>query len=360
MKILMISEGNITYDGRLIELYNSIKTFADITLVSIADSESDRLDVNHNIIKKRYGKFKKLFYVVKSLKIAQKTEFDVLFIDNTEACIGGLAIIKYLKPKKIILDSRELYLKGDCMSWKMKVLTFFERRVIKKADIHICANKYRAELMKKIYRLKNLPITFENIRLISELPEVDYKYSEQFNRKGITRILSTGGLSKDRAWPIINAMKKLGENYELYILGKASEDELNKAKQIIQDMNLDNVFIVGKKRRSIMRYFIQKCDIGVVYYSGKNMNEKLCASGKIYEYMQEMKPFIGPKLLPIEDLCKEYGIGECEEDLAEAILKIKNNYQFYQKNVEKYMTEIDVKKNNYKLAQQIKNYLYVD
>ncbi|MBU8915094.1 hypothetical protein BGM25_03420 [Bacillus sp. FJAT-29953] len=357
MKILMVSEGNITYNGRLIELYNAAKKVGDVTLVTIADSENDRLDVNHHIIKRQNNKFKKIIYLIKTFIIAQKSKFDILFIDNTEACMVGLAIIKLLNPKKVILDSRELYLKGEKMSWKMNVLCYFERKVIRLADIHICANKYRADLMKEIYKLSKTPIVFENIRMITEQPEVDNNYSKQLDKENVTRIISTGGLSQGRALPIIKAMSDLGDEFELYILGSGSELELNNAKKLINELKLKNVYLVGRTRRSVMRHFIQKCDIGVVYYGGKNTNEKLCASGKVYEYMQEYKPFIGPNLLPLNDLCDKYMVGECDDSLSKAILKVNRNYNAYQKNVENFIEQIDVDMNNNQLSKNIKYYL---
>jgi hypothetical protein len=360
MKILMLSEGNISYNGRLIELHNVMKKIGDVTLISLANSEDDRVDANHYIIKKRKGKLKKLAYMIKSFMIARNVNFEVLFIDNTEACMIGLGLIICLKPQKIVLDSRELYLKEEKMSWKMRLLCFFERKVIRRADVHICANKYRANLMKKIYGLAKEPLVFENIRMIVEPPEVDYNYSEQIEKPGVIRIISTGGLIRSRALPIIEAMAALREGYELYILGGGSEVERQEARQIINAMNLKNVFLIGQARRSVMRYYIQKCDIGVVYYHGGNMNEKLCSSGKVYEYMQERKPFVGPKLLPLEDLCKHYGVGDCDASLASAILKVKNNYQEYQNNIDKYMSTIDVDLNNSKLSQEIKGCLNND
>ncbi|MBS6503241.1 MAG: hypothetical protein KH415_16745 [Clostridium sp.] len=357
MKTLMLSEGNIIYNGRLVELYNAMKKIGNVTLISISDSSNDKIDSSHYVIKKRKSRFKKLIYMYESLKKAYITEFDILFIDNLEACTIGLLIMKFLKPSKVILDSRELYLKEEPKSWKMRILTFFERRVIKKADIHICANKYRAELMSRIYNLKKMPIVFENIRIINEVPEVDKQYSLQLEKNDVTRIISTGGLFLNRALPIVNAMSELGEGYELYILGRGSDFEINEMKKTINSLKLNNIFFIGPKKRSIMRYFIQKCDIGIVYYSGKNVNERLCASGKLYEYMQEDIPFVANKLIPLEDLCNEYGVGVCESSLAEAILKVKDNYKKYQMNVKKFMKKVDVDENNYKLSEDIKKRL---
>lgn len=359
VKTLLISEGNVTYDGRLIELFNVMKSIGDTTIITLADSENDLIAENHYILKRRYTKLKRLVYAIEGYQIAKRLEFNTLFIDNTSACFLGYFIMKFIKPKKVILDLRELHLKDEIRGWKSRVIHYFEQKVMQNANVVICANNYRADVMKNEYVLSKLPIVFENIRIIKEMPETDPQYEKQLEKKGITRIISTGGLHRDRARPIIEAMKALGKDYELYILGGGSQTDVEQITQQIQDLNLRNVYLIGKRRRSVMRNFIQKCDIGVVYYSGINMNEKLCACGKLYEYMQESKPFVGANLLPLVELCNTYGVGECSDNLADAIVKVKEKYFDYQRNVNIYINQVSVEANNQGLVENIKKQLEI-
>lgn len=353
MNILLLSESNIKYDGRLIELYKVSKMLGNAYLITVGNNDTETVDKNHIIIKERKNFFKKIIYFYHFFKATKRVNYDVLFLDNTSICIVGYFLLKLKKPLFSIIDSRELYLQKEIAGLKGKVLLFFEQKVIKKANVQICANIYRAKIMKKIYNLDSEPFVYENIRFVEENPLEDLRYKKQLNEKNKIKIIYTGGLTVERAWPVIEAVGRLGNKFQLFLLGNTTPNDKETIETLACKKKYSNFIYVGTVNRSYMRYYIQNCDIGVVFYSGKNTNEKYCASGKVYEYVGEIKPFVGPNLKPLKDLCINYRIGECNDSLINSIKKVVKNYDFYVENVKIFKKETDVFKNNKILANNI-------
>ena len=71
------------------------------------------------------------------------------------------------------------------------------------------------------------------------------------------------------------------------------------------------------------------CNVGIVSYSNKNINNRLCASGKIYEYISLGIPVIVSNNLPLRNLVNLYNIGSvvnCDQNFFKNYLQNIDNY----------------------------------
>jgi len=230
--------------------------------------------------------------------------------------------------------------------------------MIRKADVVIAANEFRAQFMKKYYKLKREPLVFENIRKLDceNIDEnIQKKYSEIISKaNGKTKVLSTGGYDVERGTDrLVRAMKEL-DNFFLFVVGGGPEKDERILKSIVQEEHIRNVYFLSEKLLpEELAYFVKNCDIGVVNYHSKDLNNKFCASGKIYEFLFCGKPVITTENLPLIEMCQRYGIGEADNDFASGLLNIARNYERYVQNVINLVQDISVEKNNNKLAENI-------
>jgi len=363
LNILFISYGIYEYDGRLRELLKISKNIGKTTCLTRAESSSSCQDNAHVAINIS-SRFNYIKFILKAIFIAMNMKkIDVLFIDNRKAIIPGLIIRILKRPRVIIKDVRELYLIKEVKHFAGKIGCVLEKILIDKADILICANSFRAEIMKYYYSLNAPPLIYENIRRLmfdNEYleKEIYQKYHEIFN-KDTFRIISTSGCDVSRTNDrLVLAMKDLGEKFELLLVGGGSEEDCNQILEIIQKHSIKNVQLIGKVGESELKYLIQKCQVGVVNYNKRDTNNRFCASGKIYEFIYEGLPVITTENLPLLEIVEKHCIGVSDDNYLKGIRTIYENYLFYKENVKLFSQNINVEKNNQQLIKLIKERIF--
>ena len=350
MNILLISYGDYRYDGRLRELVTVFDSIGCLDVICIG--ESDKKNV-HIINSSGYGDYIKKAYK-KGLEFANT---DILVIDNRRASIPGLKLAKKIKPNVIIQDCRELYLSDETHGLVGKVGCYFEQKSLKKADIVISANDERAKIMQKIYSLKEKPLVYENLRKLeytnASREACEFELGKYINAKEY-RIISTSGCSVDRTNDIlVENLDKVEYNVRLFLVGNSSESDIERIKNIISEKNLNNVEIIGNLQQSQLKYLIENSHIGIVNYHQKDTNNKLCASGKVYEYIYENIPVVTTTNPPLKRLCDEYGIGRASNKYYDAINDVLNNYSEYKNNTIEFSETHKVEDNNKLLIEKI-------
>ena len=353
MKIVILSASDINFDGRLRELIYTFEMIGNTYYVS-ANKTGEKFS-ERNIVHK-YKNFNLLkFYKFCYSQIKKIKDIDVIVADNRKAIIPSLILKKLFKIKLSIYDSRELYVISDVKHLKGKVGCIIEKMLNNKFDIIISANKERADIMRKSYRLKETPIVFENIREIKNYNKSDKDFGswENIFNEYKYNFISTAGCDISRLTDkFVNAIGEQ-KNCSLFLIGSEENQDKEKIEKIIDDNNFKNIFIIGKLKPEELAFFLEKSQIGIVSYHQEDLNNKYCASGKIYEYLFSDLVILSTTNPPLKNFCDEYQVGVSDDNIREGIINLIDNYDFYKKNVQSSKVSLSVENNRKILKEEI-------
>lgn len=353
MNILLISYGDLDYDGRLRSL---ISVFERIGTVYSYTRGKDTYDKKRVVSNTPYKTF-----IQNVVKYAEKFEnIDILVLDNRKATIPGLIIQKKCCPKFVIQDCRELYLSREVKHFNGKVGCFFEKKMVRRADIVICANQERARIMQKEYGLTKEPLTYENLRQLQyESDEAKDKATEKFSKyinDDVIRIISSSGCSLGRTNDVlVRSLRNVNKKCKLFLVGNSESREEEIIRKITEEDNDNEVIILGQVNQTELKYLISRCHIGIVNYGQYDTNNKLCASGKLYEFLYEGIPVVTTTNPPLKRICDNAGVGIADDDYYNGINEIISNYEKFKDNVNNFTSRNTIKDNDSKLINEIKS-----
>ncbi len=355
MKICLISYDYYLYDGRLRELIKVAKELGEVTYITRASDGEKPREASHILYQDRgYSSF--ILFVCRQVRRAGRQ--DLIFIDNRKGIIPGYIARKLTGARYVVQDCRELYDLRSAAGLPGKLGCVVEKIFTKHSDVIIAANAFRARLMVKMFGLKEEPLHYENIRRLEYTSEEKKKQVERecrgFFEEKKFRIISTAGCDMSRTTgKMLEAMKGLGDGFELLLMGESDgEDELI-VRETIRRMGLTNVKIFPRMDQDHLKYFIENSQTGMVTYHQRDLNNKYCASGKIYEFLFEGKPVVTSTNPPLKEFCRKYGVGQASEDYEKAIRVLAEHYTQQQDAVRRFLTRVHVEKNNRKLAEEI-------
>lgn len=354
MNILMISCGNADYDGRLRELVKVCRELGNVRCYSYG---SRKLFDGHRIFGEDVGY---LQFIRSVSKEAKTYDTDVVFVDNRKASIPAL-IVNKKKKAKLVQDCRELYEISKVKGISSKIGCIAERMCAKKADVLICANAFRGDHMVSDWGTKR-PIVYENLRKLEYSDDCLDKAENMIDpliKEGEFRIISTSGCSVDRTNDVlVKNINKINGNVRVFLVGKSEKNDVDEIGNIIKDRELeDKVVILGQLNQTELKYLINKSHLGVVNYNQKDLNNRYCASGKIYEFIYEGIPVITTTNPPLKEMCDKYGIGESDDAYFVGINRIIHNYDNYRTSVELFVKEHSINDNNRDLLINLKREL---
>lgn len=353
MDILLISYGDIDYDGRLRSLIDVFSEMGTVHSFSRGTSPLNETSIVNNTSYLRF--------IRDAIKYAKSLpKIDWLVLDNRKATIPGLIIRKKYRPNYTIQDCRELYLIKEVKHLTGKLGCIFEKKMIKKADIIICANQERGKIMKEEFSLEKEPLTYENLRKLQyesmEKLELAKMRIDPYIIEGEFRIISSSGCSILRTNDVlVKNLTKVERPCRLFLVGDYEETEKTTIKSIMEEQNILNVEILGRLSQTELKYLISNCHIGIVNYGQYDTNNRLCASGKLYEFLYEGIPVVTTTNPPLKRICDEYSIGVSDDQYFIGINCIINRYDYYKENVCNYIEEHTVKENDLKLINQLQN-----
>lgn len=353
MKLLLISYGDFDYDGRLRELFKIFSNFGSlhaITRGSTPQSDRHRLYTQNG-----YAGF-----IRTAVSYGKEIgPVDFLILDNRKSVIPGLILEKKHHSCTIIQDCRELYISRDVKHFAGKMGCVFERIGIKRADVLICANQERANFMKELYHLKKTPLVYENLRRLEysseTAPAAQAEFFAPYLREGEFRIISTAGCDISRTTHVlVHSLKQLCFPFRLFLVGESSESDQNTIRQIIREESLEaQVDILGRLNQDSLKYLISVCHVGIVNYGQADLNNKFCASGKLYEFIYEGLPVVTTENPPLKRLCDTYHIGISDNTYSKGICELAAHYKEYQQHVKLFAQMHTVEENNTALIHQL-------
>ncbi len=355
MNIFLISYGDFDYDGRLRELYKVFSNLGNLFAITRGAFPQHK---NHKTVNENYGKF-----INRAVAYGKKVgSVDVLVLDNRKSVIPGLILKTILKPKVVIQDCRELYIPREVTHLTGKLGCLVEKRGIQCSDIIICANAERARVMKEMFHLPRAPLVYENLRELKYSDESAKKIQQdkfsQYVFEDEIRIISSSGCSISRTNDVlVKNLNKVKEKCRLFLVGQNTPEDRKVIDEIISDNHLNNVEILGQINQNELKYLISVSHIGIVNYHQKDMNNKYCASGKVYEFLYEGIPVVTTTNPPLKAMCDDARIGVADDDYYNGINQLITNYEQYKTNVSLYAKENPVEENNNRLQKQISDLL---
>ncbi len=333
MKILFISGADKKFDGRTRELESILKRIGNVTSLTPSPENVAENDITVKSPDKGYVSF--IMSVAAACRDIE--DVDIIFADNRKASVPALRAKKKYKNAKLVYDARELYFYREMTSLSGKIGCVFEKRMLEKADFVICAGRERKEIMEKEYNLKNPVMVFENFRkLVYDGADTDgfaEKYAYLFNG-GRFNIISTAGCEPDRGTEeLIKALGKMDFSAAAVLVGCKDDDNRRAMERLVKESGNPEVAFIPRVGMNELKYLIGKSDVGIAVYHKRNMNNKYCSSGKIYEYLYEGIPIVTSDNPPLRHFNDKYHVGESVEDLAAGIKLVHDNYDFYKDNV---------------------------
>lgn len=285
---------------------------------------------------------------------------DLLFLDNRMASIPNFLFGK--KCGYVIQDAREFYSIKDTPHVVGKVGCILERRSLRRADMVICANKRRALLMKERFSLAELPFVFENVFPSNydenfDINRAKKEYDHLFAPDKMNLISSAGCQIERTTDRLVLSVKKFQDKVHLLLVGGASRKDENEIARIIEENQIKNVTLVGHVDTNTLKYLMSKSDVGVVIYGKHDENNRYCASGKIYEYLNEKLPMIASGNEPLIDFLEYSHTGIASDDYEEAIQRMLEHYSEYKANAERFFQSFDPDAGNKQLEEEIKRRL---
>lgn len=311
MKVVLAVTNDLINDSRINKISNSLSMKYDVVVIGlnqgrdfnyekykfktvlVGDSKLKTKTKNLRSKLKRilgplsiFGKDISIYLFEK--KSAKKLE-DSLIKENADIYVANdlntLAVVYNVAKsmnKKVIYDSHELCVDHYSTSiigkllWKME-----EKKYIKKVDVVITTNEYRAKILKERYKLSKLPFIIRNI------PSLNKKVKRiSLNKKRKIKILYTGIYTGLRGLEeLVESMEYVSDKFQLHLMGYG---ELKKILiEIIKEKQLQNiVFFHDPVPQNEVVNETSKYDLGIVTYLPTNLNNYYCSPNKLYEYIQ--------------------------------------------------------------------------
>jgi hypothetical protein len=347
MKVMFIVYHDLRTEARSQEILETAKRLGQAILVSYSKPNETR---NYESIITGKGKKHYFAFIRDAIKAIRLEKPEIVILHDNYTAILLYLLKRFRKETFVIYDSSELYIDQKYNSVKMKIashMAYLEKKYLKYANIVVAANIERARIMKEFFKLDDIPIVFDNIHKIDDCYDeklCNEKYGQLFQDDTFC-IVYGGGIAERRfTFELTEAVGNLGNNYRLVVVGAATAENINKFNIMLKEKNIFNVTYIGFIPRNEWRYLLHKANISVSAFTQDTVNNKNCASGKIYESLFEGTPILTSENPPLKRICTEYGVGVSDNNFYKGIKELEKNYEYYCKKVKDYTNTIDLEK----------------
>lgn len=351
MNILFLSYGQFEYDGRQRELIKICKQLGKTYYFTCTEPDFVPSEPEH-ICFRDTSRTAYFAFIRRAVRLFDELgNIDVVFADNRKATVPALRIKKKHPDVQIIQDARELYLRSEMTTFSSRMGCIFEEKLYKKADVIIAANEYRAKRMQEEYHLAEKPLVYENLRrlaysLQADMEKLSARFGELLNGEEY-KIISTSGCSVQRTNDkLVEALPRVQRPCRLFLVGDSAPQDREAIEKIVDENGISGVHILGQLGQDDLKYLIDRSHIGIVNYGQYDTNNIYCASGKLYEFLFEGKPVVTTTNPPLADLCAKLGVGAAEEDYAQALNRVMDDYEGYCKRVQQAVQSMSIEENN--------------
>lgn len=347
-KVLMPVYNEIDYDGRVQRSAQALGENFDVTVFAI-DSGKGYANPAFAVTAVRLPKIRR-FKVLLHLYFWVRLWLEALV--SRPAVVHGqdffMALPAWFASRisgaKFVYDAHELIIPEEDVEQSRRDRFFYlsEKWIINRADLVIAANAERAKCMAEHYHLSSLPLVISNIppmpkeALGREGTDKKYPVLRRQDPAEI-RLVYQGDMSLDRGiGKFVRAMKALDGRFRLFLIGGGPDVE--KLKQIAAEDGVEKrVVFLGKVPRDHLYDLLKTCDVGIVTYPERGLNNILCAPNKIYEYAQAGLPMISNNNPTIEAVFARFKVGKISTSPAADIPELSAHLHDYRGNIQSFL-----------------------
>lgn len=341
-RILMFVYNNLSKDARVQRAAKELAKISNLSVVSYGGNTILTEGYNNVVIRiSQTTNIRKYFeFVWKLIKFSYENKnYEIIYAHDFYSALPAIIMKSLNISKKMIYDAHELYVPSneDKFSMREYFFYFFEKIAIKRADLVICAQEKRGEIMQRHFKLKRSPLVIRNISYLPKGNEFEEtlqgKLDDFFSIKAIT-VVYAGVISPERKIEsLVDAMNKLGHGYKLLIIG-SGDAEKNLVNAINKAEN-KQILMVGSVPYNQLASILYKCDIGYLTYPPHGINNIYCAPNKMFEYASVGIAMVAPYNPTIKTEFEKYKIGICDDDIVNAIQHVAENLDEYKSNLKK-------------------------
>ena len=342
--MLMFVYNDLKTDARVQRSLDTLSQSFNITILSTGEAY-EHAGIKNVILKSDKAGMRKYFEVLKKAVLyCRNNRFDYLYLHDYYSCLLGLLMHK---GHKTIYDAHELIIgtKKYPADKREKFFGFFEKLLLPKTQLVVCADEKRAELMKCHYKLNTMPFVVPNY---SELPiDTGFIFTpsmiEFFNDPRKTFVYAGALTSGRNIDSIILETSNLTEQYKVLIIGDGGERE--KLEETARKCKGLKYLFTGSLPYKDLGALLSRCDVGYLSYPTTNLNNIYCAPNKIYEYASVELPMIcndNPNLVNTVSknrigLCvSDNNSDGCSKSIVDALAIIDRDYDAYKENIREF------------------------
>lgn len=239
---------------------------------------------------------------------AIEQSFDLVHVHDYPMLKPGVAVAK-LRQVPIIYDSHEFYPHQIQFPPSMqKTMLKAEQLSITQVDAVITVNEFIAEEMAKAYSIPNPHVIYNAVPLTDIDPQLGVR--EELGIASDSRlILYQGWISPNRGVECLVDMMVHVPDAHLVIVGYG--DFLEELKKNASTLGVaERIHFMGRKEPDELQRITAACDLGVIPYSGVDLNNYYCSPNKLFEFTMAKLPFVCNDLPFLSSVVTKYNCGQ--------------------------------------------------
>ena len=169
-KIIMFVYGDIATDARVQRAASVVSCNNDLTLVSL---KSDQTVVTTKykqefVGRKQNGCIWLFDAIFSTINIVRKSKPDIVYCHDYYSSLLAYYLVLTNYSGKIVYDAHELIIPEDGITdRRLRFFYWFERKIVKKVDLLVCASQERGRIMVNHYGLEKDPIIIPNVSVLT-------------------------------------------------------------------------------------------------------------------------------------------------------------------------------------------------
>jgi glycosyltransferase involved in cell wall biosynthesis len=239
---------------------------------------------------------------------------------------------------RLVYDAHELLIPEPGIPFGARDRLWYntERWTVPRADVVIAANRQRAEVMRDHFGLDRVPVVVGNVPPAPAggppAEEVLARYPALARTAaGRVRLVYQGDIDRTRGLDrMVDALRRLPEHFEMVMAGGGPDLEWLRAEA--EGLG-GRIVVLGRVPREHLQAILSACDIGLISYSERGLNNLLCAPNKLYEYAHAGLPMVARDNPVLNEAFEAFGVGASGPDLAESVLRVSASLDEYRARI---------------------------